>query len=318
MNLPPWLLENPNQTLNTPQGSKPLFKKRGFISKTLEDMTQALQAGFFAEKIALKQGFLQTLDPRVKLFSLVSFLLTINLVHSLSLILSFLMLTFFFAHLSNVSPRFLIRRVGLLVLFFGFFPIFPSLFNWVRPGNPLLTLHTFSNPLQLGPFSFPATLSITTQGLNGFLLFIGRLWTSISIVTVITLTTRWNELLGALRSFFIPKIFIMTLEMTYRYIHVFIQSIQELLLARKARDAGKSNTKEQRHFVASSLGSLFGKSITLGEEVYFSMLARGYRGEPHSERGSHITWKDRVTLSFALLLSLILYAADQVLRGGLS
>lgn len=321
MNLPPWLLENANSPILPPQkgsSAKPRLKKRGFIRKTLEEITHALDEGFFAEQIALKKGFLQTLDPRVKLLCLFGFLLSINLIHSLPLILGFLVLPIFLGYLSSLAPSFLLRRIGALVFFFGFLPIFPSLFNWVRPGDPLFTLHTFSHPLQLGPFTFPAALSITTQGLNGLLLFLGRLWTSITLVTVITLTTRWNELLGALRWFFIPKIFIMTLEMTYRYIHVFIQAIQELLFARKARDAGKSTTKEQRHFIASSLGSLFGKSITLGEEVYFSMLARGYQGESPSERESHLTWKDGLTLAFSLLLSLILYAANQVLQGGLS
>lgn len=315
MNLPPWLLENPNLQTDPSQGTRPFFKKRSFLAKTLSETTRALQEGFFAEQIALMQGFLQSLDPRIKLFSLLTFLLTLNLIHSVSLTLGFLLFTLFLASLSKISPRFLLRRVGFLVLFFGALPLFPSLFNWIRPGDSLLTLYTFSSPVHWGPFSFPRTLSLTTQGVQSFLLFIGRLWASLTYVTVITLTTRWNNLLGAMRAFYIPKIFIMTLEMTYRYIHVFIQAVQELLLARKARDAGHSKTKEQRSFVASSLGSLFGKSVLLGEEVYFSMLARGYNGEPRIQSPHRLNWKDLLVLSFSLLLALILFAADQVLGG---
>lgn len=316
MNLPTWLQETHEGKDQLPLPSFKRSKKRStFIAKTLNDISQLLQEGLFAEELALKKGFLQALNPKVKLLSLFCFLLATNLVHHLSLIIGSDFILLFVAFFSGLSIRHLLKRVGVLVLLFGVLPVLPSLLNWIRPGMSLLIIHEFSAPIHWGPFHFPATLALTEQGLWGALLFITRLGTSISLVAVLTLTTRWHELLGALRSFFIPKIFVMTLEMTYRYIHVLILSVEELLLARKARDAGASSTQEQHRFVASALGNLFSKTLGLSEEVYFSMLARGYDGEPHSTRAFRLTFQDFFAMALVLLSSLTLIVFDKALGG---
>ncbi|MDP4128357.1 MAG: cobalt ECF transporter T component CbiQ, partial [Bacillota bacterium] len=191
----------------------------------------------------------------------------------------------------------------------------PSLFNWVRPGDPLWLLWTFSNPFQIGPLHFPAELSITRQGFEGAVLLISRVGISVTLAVLLTLTTRWNNLLRALRTFFVPKIFIVTLEMTYRYIFVLITLMEDMFFARKSRDAGQSSGAEQRRFVGSSIAHLFGKSLQMSEEVYTSMAARGYTGEIHTLQKFQLRWVDVFSLGVSLMACLTLYAADKVLGG---
>jgi cobalt/nickel transport system permease protein len=251
----------------------------------------------------------------VKLLGIFLLLVTVNLLRHLPLLWGTYLVILILAALSKVPTRFLVQRVWLVIPLFTGIMVLPALFNWVRPGDPLWTIWTFSTPLHLGPIHFPPELSITQQGFWGALLLISRVGISVTLAVLLTLTTRWNNLLRALRTFFVPKIFIVTLEMTYRYIFVLITLLEDMFLARKARDSGHSSGAEQRRFVGSSIAHLFGKSLKMSEDVYTSMIARGYTGEIYTLQRFQLHWMDVFSLGVSLLLSLSLYAADKVLGG---
>lgn len=311
MELPLWLQKNSETSLCSSANPR----QTNFIQKTLQDVIGFLRDSVYSEDIALRQGLLQTMDPRVKILTLFILLITVNVLRHLPLILGFYVMLLLLARLSNVSMRFLIQRVGLVVPLFTGILVFPALFNWVRPGDPLWTLWHFSNPISLGPIHFPPELFITRQGFWGALLLICRVGVSVSLAVLLTITTRWNNLLRALRTFWVPKIFVATLEMTYRYIFVLVTLLEDLFLARKARDAGRSSGREQRHFIGSSIAHLFGKSLQMSDEIYASMNARGYTGDIHTLQRFRLRFSDTFRLLIVLMACLTLYAADKVLGG---
>jgi cobalt/nickel transport system permease protein len=310
MDLPLWLQEN---SPLEPSPSK--LKQSNFIQKTLQAIIVLVKESVFSEEIAVRSEFLQALDPRVKLLGIFLLLVTVNLLRHLPLLWGTYLVILILAALSKVPTRFLVQRVWLVIPLFTGIMVLPALFNWVRPGDPLWIIWTFSAPLHLGPIHFPRELSITRQGFWGALLLISRVGISVTLAVLLTLTTRWNNLLRALRTFFVPKIFIVTLEMTYRYIFVLITLLEDMFLARKARDSGHSSGAEQRRFVGSSIAHLFGKSLKMSEDVYISMIARGYTGEIYTLQRFQLRWMDVFSLGVSLLLSLSLYAADKVLGG---
>ena len=313
MDLPLWLSENAKLPSNS-RAPKPR-KKHSFIQKTLAGIIRIIQDSVFSEEIACRDGFLQRLDPRLKSVSFFLLLLSINLIRDFSLIWGFYVLLLALAGFSAIPLKALLKRVWLVIPLFTGIMVFPALFNWVRPGDPLWIIWDFGQPVQLGPFDFPQTLTITKQGFWGDVLIISRVGISVSLALILTMTTRWNDLLRALRAFFVPKIIIATLEMTYRYIFVLLTIVEEMFLARKARDAGNSNSSEHRRFIAASISSLFGKSLQMSDDIYASMQARGYNGEIHTANRFHISWQDLFFLAACLLVSLILYAADKVVGG---
>jgi len=67
--------------------------------------------------------------------------------------------------------------------------------------------------------------------------------------------------------------------MTYRYIFLFLHTANSMFLARRSRSLGTFSGKEDRVWLTSSMAVLFSKSQHLGEEVFLSMLSRGYREE---------------------------------------
>lgn len=312
MELPSWLSETNPALCRCGCGGR---RKGNFIEKTLRDIVGFLQEAIFSEEIAMRLGFLQRLDPRVKVITLIFLLVVVNLSSHLSLLWAFYFILLAIAVFSHLPLRQVIARVWLVIPLFTGIMVLPALFNWVRPGQPLWVIWDFSHSLNIGSLSLPSTLAVTKQGLLGAIMLVSRVGISVSLAVVLTLSTRWMDFLRALRSFFVPRIFVVTLEMTYRYIFVLITAMEEMFLARKARDAGQSSPKEQRRFVAAAVGGLFGKSLQMSEEVYWAMTARGYSGEIRILQRSRLGWQDVIILMLVILAGLIMIVANKLLGG---
>ncbi len=287
--------------------------KVNYLEKTINDVTNFLRENIFSEEIAFRKGFLQKIDPRVKVITTISLIFTAALIHNVSILLALYFLSCLLALSSGITLKFYIKRVWLVVPLFTGIMLIPSLFNFVRPGDNLFTLIRFSHQLQLGSFAFPQELAITRQGLSGAFLLIVRVGLSVSLALLMTVTTRWAYLLKALRVMFMPKIFIATLEMCYRYIFILLSITSDMFMARKSRTFLNKNTKEGRQFVSNTIGTLFGKSLNLSEEVYSAMLSRGYRGEPRLINRFKFTLLDLQWIIIVLLVMLTAFGGEILL-----
>lgn len=160
---------------------------------------------------------------------------------------------------------------------------------------------------------FPGTLTITRQGAYGALILILRVGASVSLTAILTLTTRWNVLLKALNMIFVPQIFITVLEMSYRYIYLFLQTAGDIFVARQSRTVGCTSAKEQRRFVTGAMGSLWGKAYAMSEEVHAAMISRGYTGLPKTL----VTFKTKVLdwmwAVFIVFVSLFFLGGDRLI-----
>jgi len=277
--VPDWLL-NSGEVGMCPCGCSGKRKKSGFLEKTINDIANLLKEVIFFEELALQKGFLQKLDPRVKVISLIMLITTATLIHNVFILAVIYLASCILAEISCISLKLYIKRIWLIVPLFTGIMVLPSIFNFVRPGTSLISLINFGHQLHCGPFTFPAELSITKQGAAGAVLLIIRVGIAVSLSFLFTATTHWNNLLKSFRVLLLPKIFITTLEMCYRYIFILLSITTDMFVARKSRTFGKIDSKDGRRFVSNAIGSLFGKSYALSEEVYGAMLSRGYKGEP--------------------------------------
>lgn len=103
---------------------------------------------------------------------------------------------------------------------------------------------------------------------------------SVSITMLLLLSTRWTNLLKAIRIVGVSQIFVMVLEMTYRYIFLLIQVVTDMFQAKKCRTVGRVSYREQHRFMGTAVATLLCKSLALSQEVHMAMVARGYTGEP--------------------------------------
>jgi cobalt/nickel transport system permease protein len=119
---------------------------------------------------------------------------------------------------------------------------------------------------------------------------------SVSFAVLFTLTTKWAEVFSALRSLFVPRVFVVTLGMTYRYLFVFLRLIQDMYRARKSRTIRPLSPAAERSWTASRIGVTFKKSVDMSEDIYKAMLSRGFHGEFPSLRRFHAAAADYIWL----------------------
>lgn len=250
-----------------------------FLDKTLLAAAQIADQSIFAETYAGKKGLLQALDVRVRLLTFLGILVLISFLHTLAALWVLYLFSVILAYFSRVPVSFFLKRVWLFVPLFSAAIVLPALLNIVTPGDPLLVLVHLKQSYSWGPYTIPAEIAITRQGLHAALMLVSRVATSVSFAVLLTMTARWSAIFASLRSLFLPRIFVMTFSMTERYLFVFLRLIQDMYLARKSRTIKPLPEKVERSWIASRIGVTFKKSIDMSEDVYRAMLSRGFRGE---------------------------------------
>ena len=226
-------------------------KKRGaFIEKTIRGLLTAGQEALFAENSAQLNGFLQRLDPRVKIAGLGALIVAAVSVRRLPVLLGLFVVSVVCALASRISLRLLATRVWIAVLGFTGMIALPAIF-----------------------------MGSHGSGLRSAAFLVLRGETTATFSLLLILTTVWSHLLRSLRFLGLPTAAVAIVSMTYRYIFVFLESAQQTLEARQTRLVGHLEPALERRFAAASVGALLDKTVHLSGDVYTAMQARGFRGE---------------------------------------
>jgi cobalt/nickel transport system permease protein len=274
------------ETTSTP--GKP-HSRRNVFEHTLHGIAETLERGLFAEEISTRTGLLQSLDPRVKVVSILALLIAVSLSRSLWIIAGIYLLAMILALVSSIPADFFVKRVWLTLPFFTGMIILPALF--ITPGPPLVQL--------------PFGLVITQTGFTTALFLLLRVSTSVSLTLLLILTTPWNMVLGALTVLKVPDVFILVLGMTYRYIYLLLHTANDMFLSRKSRVVGRMSSTEERRMLAAISGTLLGKSLNMSGEVYLAMQSRGFRGTIVTLKPFKMKTHDWIWMSIFLTLAAI-------------
>jgi cobalt ECF transporter T component CbiQ len=297
---PAWLLESENTTF--PLGCNGRRRRGGAAEKTLDGLAKVLRQAIASEEIAARDGLLQRLDARAKLLGVLALLIAVGLVWHIPVLIGLYVLTLVLAAASRIGLWSFVKRVWLFIPLFTGVIVAPAIFSFVTPGEVVLPLGHW-----LG-----YEVGLTRQGLTSAGLIVCRVATSISLVVLLTLTTSWPRLLSALRALFVPRLFVLVLGMAYRYLFVLLDSVSEMVTARKARTiAAKRNGRGARAVAGLSGGALFGKAHSLSEEIHQAMLARGYRGEVRTLERFGFRIADAAWLVACLLLAVVTVGGDR-------
>jgi cobalt/nickel transport system permease protein len=202
-------------------------------------------------------------------------------------------------------------RVWLLVPLFTAAIVLPAVLNIVTPGEPLWVVVTLKRSFSWGPYAVPQEIAVTRQGLWGGIVLVSRVAASVSFAMLLTLTTRWSDLFAGLRALMVPRIVVMTLNMTNRYLFVFLRLIQDMYRARKSRTIHPLSDAEERGWVASRIGVIFKRSIEMSNDIYLAMLSRGYHGEVIALARFRTSAVDYLWLALVLIVGAALIAAER-------
>src|SRR5207245_805040 len=118
--------------------------------------------------------------------------------------------------------------------------------------------------------------------------------------------------LRALRAVGVPQAFVVVLSMTYRYLFLFLHTVNGMFEARRSRMVGRTGGAEQRAWIAGSMGALLNRSFQLGSGVYAAMLARGFTGEARGHDRFRMGRADWAALGGSVLVCAAVIAAGRL------
>ncbi len=199
----------------------------------------------FLDKYSDLDGFLQRLDPRIKMitfFIFIVFILNVPQERTGELCVYFFLLVFLIL-LSRVPVLYILKR-SLVIL-------------------PLILLLSF--------FNF-----IYKKFGIGVLMF--KSWLALLVLILLSSTTKFSLLLKGMEKLYFPKILITLSSFMYRYLFVLTDEAMRMQRAWHIRYFGK-NKFRQISILGNVVGTLFIHTYERAERVYQAMCVRGFSGE---------------------------------------
>lgn len=303
MMLPAWMQE----TDATPCPScSARAGKKSFMAKTLDGLFKFLSETLTSESYSRRRGLLQSLDPRAKLLSILALIVATTMVKDIYVLLLVYGLILAFALLSKINLLFFIERVWLFIPIFTGVIILPMIFNVVMPGDSLVDIVSFGEGAHLGPVGLPESIYVTKQGLLSALTFTIRVATCVSAIVLLFLTTPQERLFKSFRCLGVPRVYVLTLDMCYRYIFLFVDVIRGMFTAKKSRTIRYGGTLAEQRWVAGRIGYTMIKTLDLSDKVHKAMISRGFNGDVKIMEDFRFRPRDFVATAVVLAFSILL------------
>ncbi|MEG1426427.1 MAG: cobalt ECF transporter T component CbiQ [Oscillospiraceae bacterium] len=147
-----------------------------------------------------------------------------------------------------------------------------------------------------------------SAGLLSLIAIVFRTLLSVSAVLILVAVTPFSELTAQLRRFHVPRILVMLLEMTYRYIGALLEEVSSMYTAYRLRGDSPKGI-ELRH-MGSFVGQLLIRSFDRAERVYSAMQCRGYTLDAEQVKSRPLQGRDWVFLCTVCGLSVLFRCVD--------
>jgi cobalt ECF transporter T component CbiQ len=264
----------------------------GWLEHSIAGIAESIERAVFTEELARQPGWLQRVDPRAKVGMFVLVVIAASASTSLAVLVALYVLVLAVARASRLPFDFFVKRVWLGIPLFAGIVVLPSIF--FVPGPRLVEV-------ALGPVH----LGLSAAGAWGALVFIARVGVSVSLAVLLVLTTPWADVLKSLHALKVPQVFVLVLSMTYRYIFLFLHTLNGMFEARKSRVVARLGGGEDRRWITRSMGALMSRSFKMSNDVYAAMLARGFTGEIRTYSTYRMRASDWLALAATLVVAVV-------------
>lgn len=153
-------------------------------------------------------------------------------------------------------------------------------------------------------------IRITSQGLVIMGSVACKMFLSLMLLNILTLTTSVSDLIHGLGRLNVPPLLIGVLGAMYRYLGLLISEFQATQRAAQARNL-MTNPAMIRLVISHSIGSLFIRTYERGERIYQAMAARG-AGIAHTLAPLPYQPLKTPLDSYGLILTVLIVLAGQV------
>jgi cobalt/nickel transport system permease protein len=249
-----------------------------FLKNTLNEISKVMRNEIFSERFAMNGEFIQKIDPRVKLLTLLLFMIFCGLTRSIVTLIFLSAIAILYVKFSGLVLRDYFKRVWLILPLIVLIFSIPAATNIFIKGKALFYIYQ-NVEFEIWFIKFPREIYFSLAGIGAILKMVMRIGVSFSYGYLLVMTTRWAYLTEALKVLKIPSLVISILNMTFRYIYVLSKIAGEMIEARFLRTVGHTDNNQNRNFIAGRISFLFVKSGYLSDEIFDSMKCRGYTGE---------------------------------------
>jgi len=310
MALPGWITTEIRPLPVTSSTRRRARGKRSTAAAFLEVARREL----LAEESASRHGFLQQMDPCVKLFSVALLIVTASIASTVTALGLSLAAALALGLASRIRPRVMLAMLFPALLMTTAIAL-PAVLSAFSPGRPLVELIRFGPRTEILGWRMPQSLAITDYGAMTAARLILRSTACACWLSTVVLTTRWTALLSAVGSAGAPRVFRMTLTMMYRYLFTLTRHAEEMQMTKDSRTIVEERAIEGDRRVAARIGHLFQTARRLGDQVYFAMAARGFSGRTANLHAPRPRGRDYLAGSAAVCAAAALIVVDRQ-RGG--
>jgi cobalt/nickel transport system permease protein len=215
------------------------------------------------DRLSMQSTFLHRLDARGKLIA--AMLLTIFVISlggtSISILVACAAGPFAMLTVSRVPFKLAGLQILCLSPFVAVFAV-SMIFYDRSPVSPVF-----------GPFEFS-----TTSGVLRCVVILFKFSITMTTLIVLSATTRFSDILGALSWMRLPRILVMQIALLHRYIFIIIDRACCVARARAGRKLGNLGVKYELKTTAGMLGNIAAFSTDMACRVSMAMAARGFTG----------------------------------------
>jgi cobalt/nickel transport system permease protein len=237
---------------------------------------------------------IQRWDPRFKIISLLVLMFSIALVKSLALDIAGLIMAVGLLLISRIPLDFVFQGLKWIVLFLmPFFVILPVTY----PGET--EFHFLGLPFAM-------------EGLRLSALIVIKAVAIVLIAYTIFGSRRFDINMIALQRLKCPPVVVQMILFAYRYIFLFMEEMERMDTAMKARGFVKKVDIYTLKQMGSFIATLLIRSFERTERIYKAMLSKGYQGEFHTLVEFKADTKDMVKTGVVLALAIGLFGMDMM------
>lgn len=248
------------------------------------------------ERQAMKENVLHSLDGRIKLIVLI--MIIVFAVYTTNILVLALLEVYLIILIlvSRHSLKHSFMRVLLIIPFGGSIAVLQP---FVHAGTVI--------------YSLPLGIHITSQGIAFGTLLITRLVVSLTCIVILSSISPMQEVADSFRKLGMPRDFSMIFSLFIRFLFLFYEELRKINNAQTSRNFDIFNKKTSYMWrlrqVAYTVMMMFLKSYERGENVYLSMVSRGYSDE--SEIYSLANKKVGLNEYYFIIITLIIIVSLQ-------
>lgn len=249
------------------------------LDRTVAAVAARARWFLLAEDVPDRDGFLQAVTPRVTLAGVVVLVALTVSQRDLTTVAALCGLALALAAVSRVPARTMAGRLG---------------------GPPALALLVVAPQAVLMEGPTFAVAPLTAPGVTYVAVFTVRVAACVGFLSLLLLTTRFTDVLDALRRLRAPTIAVTLLAVTYRYLLLLFAELERMVRARRGRTLADPDLRRTWRDSGNFLGAFLHRSLERGERVGRAARARGGTTAPPVEADRPLGVAD---LAFGLVVA---------------